>query len=97
VTDTNDLVPKDVKAAYCRLHGEDYWSEEHCEESYEIQFPHYQEAVDYIMEQWWECIDTMPAYISCYIDEDAVLRDLLIDTYDIESDSDEAVYVFRKV
>jgi hypothetical protein len=91
------MTDPNVKAAYCRLHGDHYWSEEHCEESYIQHFDHYKEMTDFILENWYGW-NEVPDHLAGYIDEDAVLRDLWISDY-IYEDTDfvtEGYYLFHR-
>jgi hypothetical protein len=56
-----------------------------------------------MMEFWYECVPEIPQCISCYIDEEAVLRDLWIQDYILEerspynTDWKAPVYLFRRL
>lgn len=91
----DETISEDIKGAYCALHGEHYWSEEHCKESYYGIFDTYDEASQHIVDEFVESY-AITAPICYYLDEKAVLRDLLIETYNIV-EYEHMYYIFYKI
>ena len=60
---------QDTKQAYIDLHGEHYWDEEHCEDSFIGQFDFYSDLKEYIIDSFYEC-NEVPDNLVRFIDDE---------------------------
>ena len=97
--DASPSIHPDVQRAYCALYGEEYWSESHCEDAFISRFDYLADAENYIIESFTEAHE-VPDSLLGYLDEQAILRDLLIDSYnivDIKIDGQDAYFLFLMI